>query len=376
MYRVALRLGPDDLRAIAAQVYLELLRGGYTQVCEFHYLHRDPAGAAYPEPHRLAFALADAAADAGIGLTLLPALYERAGFTAAQLRPDQRRFASTPAFVQEAARAIAAAQRPHVNVGVAIHSLRAVGPASMAALLAGADEAWPVHVHVAEQMREVEECVAATGARPIEWLCRELGPNEHFHLVHATHASAAEIDAVVAGGAGVVLCPSTEANLGDGLVDLPSWLAAGSAPAIGSDSQVTRAWPFELRLLEYGQRLAHRARNIAASPRAGALAPAATLLSAAVQGGGRAAGQPCWGLRKGARADLVVLDPTTAGLCGVPADRMLDALVFATDEPAICDVFVAGAPVLRDRHHPHEAAITARFAQVMAALWSDAAGLG
>ncbi len=367
MYAVALRLHPDQLRAVAAQLDLELLRGGYTQVCEFHYLHHDRDGHPYDDPAALSWALADGAADAGIGLTLLPVLYERAGFGSTALREEQRRFAADPAFVHTLHQAVTAARRPLLDAGLAIHSLRAASPASIRALLRQlGDDPGPVHIHVAEQTREVDDCLAATGARPIEWLLREVRPDARWQLVHATHASPAEIDAVAASGAGLVLCPSTEANLGDGLPDLPRWLAAGVSPAVGSDSQVGRSWPEELRWLEYGQRLVRRERNVAASPEQPA--SAARLFEAALAGGARCAGQTRWGLVVGARADLVGLDPQAAGLVGAPPSHLLDALVFANDGPAACDVWVAGQRVLADGRHAGAARIAARFAEAMTAL--------
>ena len=265
MYAVAEQMTPESLRAIAARLYAELLRGGYTQVCEFHYLHRAPDGTRYADPLTMSWALADAAADAGIGLTLLPVLYERAGFDK-PLRPQQRRFAACAEDVLAMRDAIRAAGRPLLNAGVAIHSLRAASPASIARLVGAATGDGPIHIHVAEQTGEVDDCLAATGMRPIEWLSRECPLDACWQLVHATHATHAEIDAVARSGAGVVLCPSTEANLGDGLFDLPAWLAADVPLTIGSDSQVTRDWREELRLAEYGQRLALRRRNVSAAP--------------------------------------------------------------------------------------------------------------
>jgi formimidoylglutamate deiminase len=368
MYGVALRVTPEQLQAIAAQLYVELLAGGYTQVCEFHYLQHREDGAPYDDPATLAWSLADAAADSGIGLTVLPVLYERAGFDAPALRADQRRFATAPVSVRALQRAVAAAHRPHVNAGVAIHSLRAASPASIEALLRDVgDDDLPIHVHVAEQTLEVSDCVAATGARPIEWLGREVPLDARWQLVHATHATAAEIDLVAARGAGIVVCPSTEANLGDGLPDLAAWLGAGVPLAIGSDSQVSRSAVRELRLLEDGQRLALRRRNVAAA--AAQPSTAARLFSAALGGGAAASGRPRWGLRVGARADLLVLDLRTAGLHGVPPSHRLDALVFATDAPAFRDVFVAGERVVADHRHRDAEHIGERFAAAMAALW-------
>jgi len=364
MYGVALRIDPETLRDIATQLYVELLRGGYTQVCEFHYLQHDRDGTPYADPGTLAWALADAATAAGIGLTLLPVLYERAGFTQPALREDQRRFATSVDSVLALQRA---AQGFGVPCGVAIHSLRAVRPESIARVAAGAGPG-PVHIHVAEQTAEVDDCLAATGARPIEWLARHARLDARWQLVHATHATADEIDAVAASGAGVVLCPTTEANLGDGLPDLPRWLASTTPLSIGSDSQVGRDALDELRLLEFGQRLARRERNVAADPQREP-ATAARLFERVLAGGGAAAGHAQWGFVEGARADLLVADPSCEATAGVPRDALLDALVFAGATRPWRDVMVAGRWVLREHQHAEAGAIAARFAQAMQTLW-------
>ena len=369
MYRVALRITPAQLRAVAAQLYTELLRGGYTQVCEFHYLHHAGDGSAYADPLALSWALADAAAEAGIGLTLLPVLYRRAGFHQHALRADQRRFATDAGTVRAMQRDLAASARPLLNAGVAVHSLRAAEAAAIAALADGLGD-MPIHIHVAEQQAEVDDCVAATGLRPIDWLCTHAAPDARWQLVHATHATKAEIDAVARAGAGIVLCPSTEANLGDGLTDVPGWLAAGVPLAIGSDSQVTRAWREELRWLDYGQRLMRQQRNVCAAPDEGLPSTAARLLQRALDGGGRAAGFARWGLTAGARADLLVIDTGDASLLGVPAERLLDALVFSSPGRPFADVMVAGRWVRSGRRLPQAAAVGARFADAMRALWA------
>ena len=246
MYGVAGAIGPRALHAVAAQLNVELLRGGYTQVCEFHYLHGPadgaPPGQGEDGPLAAALALADAATEAGIGLTLLPAIYERAGFAQPALRPEQRRFASSVGSVCAARDALRSAARPQVSAGLAIHSLRAATADSIRRLAERMDDA-PLHVHVAEQTGEVEDCLAATGRRPIEWLAAALPLDARWQLVHATHAEPDEIEAVAASGAGVVLCPGTEADLGDGLPDLPAWLGTATPLAVGSDSQVGRGWP-------------------------------------------------------------------------------------------------------------------------------------
>jgi len=372
MYRVAQRITAAQMEAIAAHLYVELLRGGYTQVCEFHYLHHGPQG--QPLAHRatMCHALAAAAAHAGIGLTVLPVLYERAGFAQPGLRDDQRRFASTPALVHQLLRDVQALGQPRVNAGVAIHSLRAASAAAITELLwLVGDEALPIHIHVAEQTQEVDDCRTATGSRPIEWLCRELAPDARWQLVHATHATMAEIKAVGTSGAGIVICPGTEGNLGDGLTDLPGWLRAGVPMAIGSDSHVTRNWPEELRWLEYGQRLQLRQRNVAAAPQHQP-ATAARLWQAALEAGGKAAGLGTWGLVTGARADALVLDTDAPALIGIPASHQLDALVFAGAEPAWREVLVAGETVLKDGRHAQQHHITERYREVMQTLWAEA----
>lgn len=366
MYGVALRITPAQLRAVAAHLYAELLAGGYTQVCEFHYLQHAPDGRAYADPAEMAWALADAAAEVGIGLTLLPVLYERSGFQAHGLREDQRRFATDTAAVLSLQQAVRAAGRPWVDAGTAIHSLRAARPESLRELAERSDG--PLHIHVAEQQAEVRDCLAATGCRPIEWLLRHAGLDARWQLVHATHSVPSEVDGVAGRGAGVVLCPGTEANLGDGLPDLPGWLATGVPLSLGSDSQVTRSWGEELRWLEYAQRLLQQQRNVAAAP-GQEPSTAARLFERMRQGGAAAAGQPAWGLQAGARADLLLLQPADPGLAGLPPSHLLDGLVFAAAERPVDRVMVAGRWVAPDR-----AALTARHAQALQQLWQpDAA---
>ena len=370
MYQVALRITPRQLRTIAAQLYRELLQGGYTQVCEFNYLQHDPQGQPYADPLAMSWALADAARDAGIGLTLMPALYERAGFAQPALREDQHRFATTPASVWAAAQEIAASGRPNVSAGLVIHSLRAAAPGSIEQLraLAHAFEG-PIHIHVAEQQSEVDDCLAATGASPIEWLAREGLLDARWHLVHATHTERNEIDAVARSGAGVVICPSTEANLGDGLCDLPGWLDAGVPLTIGSDSHVTRDWREELRWLEYGQRLVLKQRNVSAAPQSQIASTAARLFDLAVRSGASAAGADTWGLVVGARADALAADPRDPALLGVAHARWLDALVFSSPvRPWRC-VMVAGRWVIRDDHRPLAETVAREFGQAMTELW-------
>ena len=342
MYGVALRITPEQLQAVATHLYAELLQGGYTHTCEFHYLHHDIDGQPYADEATMARALAEAARATGMGLTILPVLYERAGFKQPELRTDQRRFATDVQRVLRLRDAVRGWALPNVDAGVAIHSLRAARPDSIHALRdALHGDTCPIHIHIAEQTGEVDECLAVTGARPIEWLCNELPLDARWQLVHATHATPQEISAVARTGAGVVICPGTEANLGDGLIDLPGWLRTSTPLSLGSDSQVTRDWPQELRWLEYGQRLSLRQRNVGAQPGVQP-ATAARLFERVLTGGGAAAGQASWGLQAGARADLLLLDPQDAALRDLPPDHLLDGVVFASPVRPFVRAMVAG----------------------------------
>lgn len=339
MYAAAAQIGPEQLEAIAASLYAELLQAGYTQVCEFHYLHNDLDGQPYANPLEMSLALVRAAQRAGVGLTLLPTLYMRAGFTEAGLQPRQRRFASTPESVLRIAESIRqlAADDPLLGAGIALHSLRAVDEGALRETAQAARAAGlPMHIHVAEQQREVDECLQRHGRRPIEWLLENVSLDGRWNLVHATHASADELQAVQRTGAAIVLCPSTEANLGDGLFELPTWLRAQGAWSIGSDSHVTRSWTEELRLLEYGQRLLRCQRNVAAAA-AGRESTATVLFEGALGGGSAAAGVALAGLRPGQRADLMVL----AAGSDVPREQLLDAAVFSSPGMAVNRVLVA-----------------------------------
>ncbi len=371
MYQVAQKITPAQLQAIAAQLYLELLRGGYTQVCEFHYLLNDQQGKPYGDDNTMAWALADAALQAGIGLTVLPVLYQRAGFERAELQAEQRRFASDPDRVVQMALALQGAGRTQLNAGLAIHSLRAVDTDSIRHLLTRAgDRDWPIHIHIAEQIAEVQDCLKATGQRPIELLDTTVALDARWQLIHATHADPAEIEAIAKSGAGVVLCPSTEANLGDGLPDLLGWLNRQVAFSLGSDSQVGRNAIEELRLLEYGQRLTRRQRNIAAWPERGVPATAQRLFEGALAGGAVSCGVRLQGIRTGSRADAVVLGEVSDGLLGIPEEYQLDAWLFSSQGARPESVFVGGQRVLRGARHPQQERIELRFKQVMAELWA------
>lgn len=359
MYAAALRITPAQVEAIAAHLYAELLAAGYTQVCEFHYLHNDADGRPYADASEMAQALARAAQRVGMGLTLLPALYMRAGFGERGLREDQRRFASTPAAVLAIADRLQDAG-PLVTSGVAIHSLRAADMVAISEVAAGARG--PLHIHVAELRREVEDCRAFHGERPVAWLLQQQKVDARWNLVHATHMLPEEAVALRDTGAAVVVCPSTEANLGDGVFDLQTWLGASGRWSIGSDSHVTRSWCEELRLLEYAQRSCLRERNVAARA-ALRESTAAALFEGALEGGSAAAGVPLGGLAVGQRADFMVLDAQADALLGVPPELVLDAQVFSAPEAKPRAVHVAGKRVVSPETR-------AGFVQAMRELWA------
>jgi formimidoylglutamate deiminase len=366
MYLLADAITPSRLRVIATQLYAELLEGGYTQVCEFHYLHRfrDDQNAEFGLA--MSEALIQAAEDTGIGLTLLPALYERADFWDAPLSPVQRRFSSTPQQLLVLREALGALSHPRLRIGVAIHSLRAVGSCSIQTLCSAlkGDPA-PIHIHIAEQPAEVRACFAATGLRPVAWLARHVEPDARWSLIHATHTVPEEVHAVAQSGASLVVCPTTEANLGDGTVDWPAWNASGVALAVGSDSQVTRQWPAELRLLEYGQRLKLHRRNVAATSKHGIESTAQALFEDALGAGAQAAGLAMWGLREGARADLVVLDPGDPGFLGLPVAHYLDAVIFSCDRAPFAEVWVGGERLVVGGRHRNAESIAAAYHEEM-----------
>ena len=307
MYRHVAALDPDAIEAIAAQVYAEMLAHGYTSVCEFHYVHHDPDGRRYGDPAELSRRLIAAAQSTGIALTLLPVLYHHAGFGRRELSPAQRRFASDADFILEIVRALKALEHPELVVGAAAHSLRAAEPQEIRRLVNETPGSGPFHIHAAEQTREVDECVAATGRRPIQLLLDTVGLDERWTVVHATHLDDAEVAGLAASGATVAICPSTEANLGDGLFRFPAYTVAGGRWAIGSDSNVCRDPLEELRLLEYGQRLAARRRNFGARPAGTEIAD--WLWEQAAPGGG-ATGRRSGAIAPGLRADLVALAPS------------------------------------------------------------------
>jgi len=374
MYRFAARLDPAHLEAIATWLYAEMLAAGYTSVCEFHYLHHQADGRAYADDATLSRALLRAAQRTGIGLTLLPVLYQASGFGGLPPGDGQRRFIrSTDSMLRLLETLAQPCAAQGARLGLAPHSLRAVPPEALRDVLAGLDAIdadAPIHIHIAEQTREVDDCLAWSGQRPVAWLLDHAAVDRRWCLVHATHMDADEYRRAAASGAVAGLCPSTEANLGDGLFDFPAWRGHGGAWGLGSDSHACVNAAEELLLLEYGQRLALRQRNVGAVAAHPEVAEA--LMLAAVQGGAQACGRPVAGLVAGEQADFAVLDPDQPALQGLRAGQMLSAHVFASHRTSAIDsVWVAGRQRVDAGRHPLHDQAAAGFVAARTQLLED-----
>jgi formimidoylglutamate deiminase len=367
MYRFLASLAPDDVAAIAAFAYMEMLECGFTAVGEFHYLHHDVDGRPFADIGEMAARIAAAAARSGIGLTLLPSFYANGGFGDVATTHAQRRFLNGPdAFLELLARTreIAAAV-PDAAVGLAPHSLRAVTPTALRLVIAACD-AGPIHIHAAEQKKEVEESVAALGQPPVAWLMDnfEIGPR--WCLVHATHMDDAETARLARSGAVAGLCPLTEANLGDGIFPAEEFLAGGGRFGVGSDSNIAIDAAGELRQLEYAQRLQHRARNVLAGETG--RSTGRRLYDGALAGGAQALGRRIGALAPGRRADIVVLDADHPDLAGRRDDSWLDAYVFVGGGSMVKTVLVGGAILVSEGRHHARATIEERYRKVVTRL--------
>ncbi len=370
MYRFLDRLAPEDIEAIAALAYAEMLETGFTRVGEFHYLHHAPDGRAYADPAELAARIAAAAETTGIGLTLLPVFYRYAGFDRRPPEHGHIRFINDPdGFARLFERSSTAiAGLPDANIGIAPHSLRAVDTGDLAQILALAPDG-PIHIHAAEQTGEVEQCVAALGARPVQWLLDNTALDARWCLIHATHLDADETTRLARSGAVAGLCPITEANLGDGIFPAPAYLAAGGRFAIGTDSNIAIDPARELQTMEYAQRLVLRKRNLLASdaqPSTGA-----RLFAGALAGGAQALGQSGGGLAVGAPADIVGLDPDALALVGRGPEMALDSWIFAGGRDVVSDVWRRGQRVVVGGRHIAREAIAARYRRTMLKLLND-----
>ena len=365
MYRFAGRITPGAMRAVATQVYVEMLEAGYTSVCEFHDLHHQPDGRPYDDPGEMSQALIAAARDAGIRLTLLPVLYMSGGFDGRALAERQRRFGHSLDAYLKLLQSLRARQDATLAVGIALHSLRAVPEAALRDVLAAVgNDRMPIHIHIAEQIGEVQDCLALRGARPVEWLLANADVDARWTLVHATHLVPAEVQGIARSGATVAICPTTEANLGDGLFPFGDFLKAGGRWGIGSDSHVSVSPVEELRWLEYGQRLLTRHRNIAVSPAQPSTGE--LLYSQALAGGLRACGQ---GDR--ASGDFIVLDAGAPALAGATRDDLLDRFVFAGNRPLVRETHVAGERVVAGGQHRDREAVARRYSLAITGLLAD-----
>lgn len=398
MYAFVDRLTPDDVEAITAQVYVEMLKSGFTCVGEFHYLHHAPGGPGYDDPAEMSLRIVAAARATGIGLVHMPVVYEAGGFGGDALGGGQRRFRMDlegAAGLHEALRA--ASLEPGIRLGWALHSLRAVSRETVGRLDDFVAGVAPVHIHIAEQELEVRDCLAHRRARPVEWLLDHASVDSRWCLVHATHVTDGEMDGIAASGAVVGLCPTTEANLGDGLFPLGAFVGRGGHFGIGTDSHVSRSPVEELRLLDYGQRLVSRSRSVLGAPPDSA-GGVETARSAVRDAGGRRVGDPSdagerrgvalsgaggallahasrdgcgalgWNagrIEAGARADLVVLDEEHPALLGRGEETVLDSWVFSGTETPVRHVMVGGRWVVRDGYHGREEEVKEAFARVV-----------
>lgn len=365
MYRFLDQLTPEHIEAIAAFVQMEMLEAGYATNVEFHYLHHGQGGQPYDNTAELSARIAAAADQSGIGLTLLPVLYEVGGCDGRALVAGQDRFGNDPDrfahLMEGAARAIT--PLPDARLGVSPHSLRAVSNAGLSAAITLAPG--PIHMHLAEQVAEVEEVLAHHGARPVEHLLatREITPD--WCLIHCTQMTPAETEALAATGAVAGLCPITESSLGDGIFDGARYLAAGGRIGIGSDSNIRISLSEELRTLEYSQRLRDRARAVLATQEK---STARHLLDQITAGGARAAGRDTGAIEPGKWADLTALDMTDVNLTNRPGDTAFDAFVFAGDDRLITDVWSAGRHMVQGGRHVARDQIEAAYRNTIAEL--------
>jgi formiminoglutamate deiminase len=370
MYRFTAELTPEYVEAISAYVFLEMQEAGYASVGEFHYLHHQPGGAPYDDLGEMSARIAAAAATTGIGLTHLPVLYTYGGAGQVALEPGQLRFGNdVDRYNDLAARAqVAVSALPEdCRVGIAPHSLRATSPADLTAVLDGRTEG-PVHIHISEQPKEVADIQAWLGARPVEWLLEHADVSTDWCLIHATHMTEAETTDMAKSGAVAGLCPVTEANLGDGPFNGPTYLSAGGAFGIGSDSNVLISLTEELRTLEYSQRQRDMARNVMV---VGEGSVGQTLYTGAAKGGARALGREAGEIAIGSLADLVAIDSTAPALCALRSDQLLDGLVFAAKDTVVTDVWSAGRHSVRSGRHVSRDQITSAYRAAMLSVMAS-----
>ena len=376
MYKMVHKLTPDDVRIIASQLYIDMLKAGYTQVAEFNYLHHDPKGQVYNKLNEMGLQLAQAADQAGLGLTLLPVLYSHSGFGGQTPNEGQARFInSTEQYLalHQASQQALANHKLH-KVGVCFHSLRAVTQTQIETVLAELDQtsnkasiqSMPIHIHIAEQQKEVQDCLAWSGQRPVQWLANEIGLDERWCLVHATHLDQEEVSAIAQSGAIAGLCPTTEANLGDGIFPGVEFIKQGGRWGIGSDSHVSLSIVEELRTLEYSQRLRDQQRNRLHNDNSHHVGD---FLFQQARLGGNQASQVTLGLAEGHRADFMVLDGEHPFMAASQSQDILNRWLFATNENLIRHVYVAGEQVITDFKHRAQTQANAEFTALLKRLF-------
>lgn len=366
MYQFLDAIGPEHLYAIARQLYVEMLKAGYTRVAEFQYLHHAANGRPYENTAEMSLQTLAAAVHTGLGITNLPVLYGYGGFGGQDIVAQQRRFFNTPGRFLDIVEALktASSEHPGANTGIAAHSLRAVTKASLLEVLDGlGTDAYPLHIHIAEQTKEVDDCLAWCGRRPVAYLYEHFQVNSKWCLIHATQMTDEETRIVAKSGAVAGLCPTTEANLGDGFFNATPYLHAGGAIGIGSDSHISISPTEELRWLEYGQRLVHQSRNqLAGGP---GQSTGRRLFELAAAGGAQACGHNAGALAVGMCADMIRLDTSHPLLCAHRQDEIIDSWIFSGNENLVRDVYVGGRKVVCDGHHESEEEIAREFAHTM-----------
>lgn len=368
MYKMVAKLTPDDVRIIASQLYIDMLKAGYTQVAEFNYLHHDAKGQAYNQLNEMGLQLVEAANHAGLGLTLLPVLYSHSGFGGQMPNAGQARFINSSEqyiALHQASHAALEGHKLH-KMGICFHSLRAVTKAQMQAVMGELGSDMPIHIHIAEQQKEVQDCIAWSGQRPVEWLANEIGLDENWCLVHATHLNQNEVSAIARSGAVAGLCPTTEANLGDGIFPGVDFIQQGGRWGIGSDSHVSLSVVEELRTLEYSQRFRDQQRNRLYNEQQHHVGD--FLLEQARSGGNQAC-QVELGLAVGKRADFMVLDQEHPFIAASHSDDILNRWLFATNENLVRHVYVAGKAVVCDFEHAAQAQTKAEFTALLKRLF-------
>lgn len=374
MYRFLDAIQPQHLHAIAAQLYLEMLKAGYTRVAEFQYLHHQTDGSHYANIAEMSLQTLAAAREVGLGITNLPVHYQFGGFGGQPIADQQRRFANDPENFLKIVEALKQESGDDANVvtGIAAHSLRAVTRESFSEVLTALQPAGslPTHIHISEQTKEVDDCVAWSGARPVEYLHQNFAVDKNWCLIHATHMTEAETAAVAKSGAVAGLCPTTEGNLGDGFFNATQYLEEGGALGIGSDSHISISPTEEMRWFEYGQRLLHRSRNQLSGGYN--RSTGRNLFDICTAGGAQACGHNSGAIEVGKRADFIVLDTAHPLLCERVGDEIIDSWVFSGNQNTVRDVYVGGELIVENGQHKHEAEINQRFVSTLNALRNKA----